>query len=65
LKDGYLYIYRSDSETLNSYKTKTSKVRADRYLVSDGSFSAQGAKSFEALSLASGNAVIYDHHAFG
>lgn len=65
LKDGYLYLYRSDSETLNSYKTKTSKVRADRYLVSDGSFSAQGTKSFEALSLASGNAVIYDHHAFG
>ena len=65
LKAGVLYLYKNDAETLGAYKSKSGKVKADRYLVSDGSFSLQGSKSFEALSLNSKNAVIFDHHAFG
>lgn len=65
LKGGVLYLYKNDPKTLDSYKSKSAKVKASRYLVSDGSFLLQGVKSFEALSLGAKNAVIFDHHAFG
>ncbi len=65
LKGGVLYLYKNDPQTLDSYKSKSAKVKASRYLVSDGSFLLQGVKSFEALSLGARNAVIFDHHAFG